>query len=609
LNRTIAQLIKGQAEKSPNATAIGSLDRAPLNYHDLYQQVLTTHEQLRSFGIGRNDCVAIILPNGPQMAGSFLAISASATTAPLNPSYRHAELEFYLRDLQACAVVLEKDRDSAAKEVALSLNIPVIELAPSQDAVSGKFILHADVDKSPARDEFAQPDDVALMLHTSGTTSKPKIVPLSHHNLSTSAHNISTSLHLTPQDRCLNVMPLFHIHGLVASLLASIFSGASVLCSPGFYAPKFFEWIAAYKPTWYTAVPTMHQAILDRAPANQGTIEQTQFRFIRSCSAALPPTLMRELEATFNAPVVEAYGMTEASHQMTCNPLPPQTRKPGSVGVATGVEVAILSEHDDSLLPSEQIGEIVIRGLNVTKGYVNNPEANAHAFSNTWFRTGDQGYLDSEHYLFITGRIKEIINRGGEKISPREVDEVLLDHPLVSQALTFAMPDPTLGEDVAAAVIAKDSSLTASELRKFANTRLAYFKVPRQIIFLDEIPKGPTGKPQRIGLAEQLGITNVVRDQDHLEIEYIAPRDPIEELLGELWMDVLNLERIGVHNTFLSVGGDSLLALQLISRLRESLNINISLLDFFDAPTIAEQADIVQEMLLHEHSSSENQEE
>jgi acyl-CoA synthetase (AMP-forming)/AMP-acid ligase II len=304
----------------------------------------------------------------------------------------------------------------------------------------------------------------------------------------------------------MNIMPLFHIHGLMATILATLKVGASVFCTPGFNALKFYSWLQESDPTWYSAVPTMHQAIVARAKHNEDIIAASSLRFIRSSSASLPPQVMRELEATFDVPVLEAYAMTEASHQMTCNPLPPLERKAGTVGVAAGPEVSIMNDNGD-LEPAGCIGEIVIRGSNVTTGYENNEKANAECFTNGWFRTGDQGVMDESGYLSITGRLKEIINRGGEKISPREVDEVLLDHPAIQQVVTFAMPHEKLGEDIAAAVVLCDGSdATEQEVRKFAGAHLAGFKVPRKILFLDEIPKGPTGKMQRIGLAEKLGL-------------------------------------------------------------------------------------------------------
>jgi acyl-CoA synthetase (AMP-forming)/AMP-acid ligase II len=229
-----------------------------------------------------------------------------------------------------------------------------------------------------------------------------------------------------------------------------------------------------------------------------------QLRLVRSSSAALAPQVMARLEAVFRAPVIEAYGMTEAAHQMASNPLPPRQRKPGSVGVAAGPEVAIM-DPAGRLLAAGETGEVVIRGDNVTSGYLANPQANAAAFSEGWLRTGDQGWMDEDGYLRLTGRLKEIINRGGEKISPREVDEALLDHPAVAQVVTFALPDEKLGEEVAAAIVLRDgAAATEAEIRDFARARLAAFKVPRRVVFVPEIPKGPTGKMQRIGLAEKL---------------------------------------------------------------------------------------------------------
>ena len=350
-------------------------------------------------------------------------------------------------------------------------------------------------------------DDVALILHTSGTTSRPKIVPLLQSNVAASAHNIAASLNLSSGDRCLNVMPLFHIHGLLAAVSASLSVGASIWCAPGFDALRFFGWMRDATPTWYTAVPTMHQAILSRAGRNADVIEEVPLRFLRSSSASLPGQVMEALRETFNAPVIEAYGMTEAAHQMCCNPFDRQ--KPGAVGVAAAPEVRVAYEAENRLI--DGTGEVVISGPNVTPGYESNPDANAKNFfeadGKRWFRTGDQGAFDADGFLHLTGRLKEIINRGGEKVSPLEVDGVLLDHPAIAQVVTFALPHPKLGEEVAAAVVLKDGvEATEREIRDFAASRMADFKVPRKVIILDEIPKGATGKMQRIGLAEKLGL-------------------------------------------------------------------------------------------------------
>jgi acyl-CoA synthetase (AMP-forming)/AMP-acid ligase II len=486
-------------------TALGAPGRPPLTFAELRAHVTRVVARLNGLGIGRNDAVAIVLPNGPEMASAFVSIGAGATTAPLNPAYRRDEFRFYLEDLDAKLLIVEHGSASPALDVAKELGIEVATLRFDAGQPAGLFELDG-TPHAPRGDGFANPDDVALVLHTSGTTSRPKIVPLSQRNVCASAGNVAASIALTRDDRCLNIMPLFHIHGLIAAVLASLDAGASVHCTPGFNALHFFRWLEEVRPTWYTGVPTMHQAIVARAARNEGAARAAALRLIRSSSASLPPQVMTALEETFGAPVIEAYGMTEAAHQMASNPLPPGARKLGSVGLPAGPEVAIMDERGE-LLPAGAVGEIVIRGPNVTRGYQNNAAANAAAFTNGWFRTGDQGVVDDDGYLRLTGRLKEIINRGGEKISPREVDEVLLDHPAVAQVVTFAMPHPKLGEDVAAAIVlAEGATADEQSIRAFAAERLADMKVPRKIIFLDEIPKGATGKLQRIGLAEKLGL-------------------------------------------------------------------------------------------------------
>ncbi len=498
-------LIRQIAAGADDAPAILAPDRAPLTHGALRQLMAETGNRLRQFGIGRRDRVAIVLPNGPEMATAFVSIAAAAATAPLNPAYRADELEFYLSDIGARAIVVTENETGPAIGVAGKLGIAIIELGVSLDWPAGQFSLACRALSSPTAAPDG-PDDIALLLHTSGTTSRPKLVPLSHANLAASARHIGATLGLQPGDRCLNIMPLFHIHGLIAAVLSSLAAGASVCCTPGFNALRFYHWLNHENPTWYTAVPTMHQAILARAARNPEAVAASRLRFVRSSSASLPAQVMQELETTFRCPVIESYGMTEAAHQMTSNRLPPGLRKPGSVGSSAGPEVAVMAPGGH-LLAAGETGEIVIRGPNVTSGYEKNAEANASAFAHGWFHTGDQGKLDEDGYLRVTGRLKEIINRGGEKVSPLEVDDVLMTHPAVAQVVTFAMPHEKLGEEVAAAVVLREGqNASESDIRSFASLRLADFKVPRRILVLDEIPKGATGKLQRIGLAAKLGL-------------------------------------------------------------------------------------------------------
>ena len=505
LSKTLEALV---ASHDGHALAVGAPGRDWMTYEDLRAQAQSVRNSLRQCGIGATDRVAIVLPNGPEMAVAFLTVAQSAVTAPLNPAYREDEFAFYFEDLGAKAVVVLDGYEGPALAAASRLGLRVIRLEPDVSSAAGMFSLIGS--KGVAANDNPGDDDIALILHTSGTTSRPKIVPLLQSNIVASACHIRDSLALSGSDRCLNIMPLFHIHGLIASVSASLAAGASVWCAPGFDALKFFGWMTEARPTWYTAVPTMHQAILSRADRNSDVVEANPLRFIRSSSASLPPQVFSALSKAFTAPVLESYGMTEAAHQMASNPLPPREQKPGAVGIEAGPLVRIAEESENRLI--DGTGEVVISGPNVTPGYESNPEANASSFfefeGRRWFRTGDQGAFDDDGYLKLTGRLKEIINRGGEKISPLEVDELLMDHPAVQQCVAFALPHSKLGEEVAAAIVLRDGmSASEIEIREFAAERVADFKVPRKIVFLDEIPKGATGKMQRIGMADKLGLT------------------------------------------------------------------------------------------------------
>ena len=458
--------------------------------------------QLAATNIINSDRAAIVLPNGPLMASSFLSISSYMSAAPLNPSYKQEEFEFYLDDLKPKFLLVEPNSKSLAVIAAKNLNIPVFEMKISNNQPLGTFELF---DKET---DYKNPNDYdeALVLHTSGTTSRPKIVPLSNLNIFTSAVNISKSLKLTADDHCLNIMPLFHIHGLIAVLSASAKVGASVCASNGFNALKFLDLAETQNITWYSGVPTMHQAILLRAQKNSDKAKKLNLRFIRSSSASLPPAIFEQLNNIFQTPVIEAYGMTEATHQMASNPLPPAIQKPGLVGMPAGPEICIMNDKNEKLSQGE-IGEICIKGDNVTNGYENNPEANKQSFVNDWFRTGDEGFFDEDGYLKISGRLKEIINKGGEKISPLEVDNILMDFPPIDQALCFGYKDKMLGEDIAVAIKLKENkSCTEDDIKSYANEKLAKFKIPKKIFIVEDIPKGATGKLQRIGLAKKFGL-------------------------------------------------------------------------------------------------------
>jgi len=465
-----------------------------VSYDALDRQVTEMASVLAATGIRRGERVAIVLPNGLPALVSFLAASMVGTAAPLNPAYRHDEFSFFLQDTSARLVICPPTGSEEARRAAEELSLPV--LAAEMDSEGTVHVPNAPQATPPT---LSLPQDVALVLHTSGSTGRPKRVPLEHANLTLSARNIMATYRLTPEDVSLCIMPLFHVHGLVASVLATFASGGSVVVPGRFDALSFWRNVIEYRVSWYSGVPTMHQLLLARAHGKGKPPGAECLRFIRSCSTPLSVEVIHKLEAEFGVPVVEAYGMTEAAHQMSSNPLPPEERRPGSVGKPQGIEISVMGAKGVHMQHSHR-GEIVIRGLSVFRGYENNPEANESAFVDTWFRTGDEGFLDSHGYLHITGRIKELINRAGEKISPREIDKVLLSHPAVSAAVTFGFPHATLGEEVAAAVTLNEPR-SEEELLAWCRERLAEFKCPKKLYIVESIPQTATGKIRRGAVA------------------------------------------------------------------------------------------------------------
>ena len=469
-----------------------------VTYGSLREQVMSVAEALAGYGIGRGDRVAMALPNGLATVVCFLAASVAGTAAPLNPGYRYEEFCFYLEDTAAKVLIVPPERAGEAGRAAADRGVLLLTAETSGGAVR----VAAPRCASPSE---PAPEDTALVLHTSGSTGRPKRVPLKHRHLAVSIRNVVSSYELSSADVSLCLMPLFHVHGLVASTLATLLTGGTVVVPSRFNPLSFWRLVRDHRVTWYSAVPTIHQLIVARLgggsekPAGAGA---ESLRFVRSCSAALSPELMHKMEAALGVPVLEAYGMTEASHQMASNPLPPATRKPGTVGCGTGVRIRIM-EEEGHLPGAGQPGEVLIQGPNVIEGYENNPEANAQSFVEGWFRTGDQGILDEDGYLRLTGRLKELINRGGEKIAPREIDEVLLAHPAIAEALCFGVPHPTWGEEVAAAVVLGQPA-SESEILAWCRDRLADFKCPKKLYMVESIPRTATGKVQRLNVAATL---------------------------------------------------------------------------------------------------------
>lgn len=586
---TIRELIfNGRRDLS--AAALMSVEGRVLSYRQLHEQIAHTVVALNSIGLGPRDRVATLIPNGPVMATVLLSVASGFACVPLNPGLKRAELDQYFTDVRPRCLLVPSGAKGEAVDAAAGAGVEVLEVE-SAGTGAGAFTIKGLEEMGGLDPVWAGNDDAVLMMQTSGTTAKPKLVALSGSIVAHSVMVIAERLGLTKDDSCINVLPLFHVHGQIV-LLSTLSTGGSVVCAPGFDPGKIFAWFARFKPTWYSAVPTMQRSIMDLAIAGREAIPRGRLRFIRSASSALPVRLIHDLEEAFGVPVIEAYGMTEASHGITSNLLPPGKRKAGSVGIPfRGEEVSVV-DGGGRRLGARETGEIVIRGKNVITSYVDDPEANARSFVDGWLRTGDLGYMDEEGYLYIVGRIKDVINRGGEKIAPREVEEALLEADEVSQAIAFPVTHPTLGEDIAAAVVVKRGhQVDGSRLRAGLAGRIAEHKIPQRIFVVDEIPKGPTGKPQRWEMAKVLGI-----DAGREPTKRAPPMRPsgTEEKVQRIWMEVLKRDDVGMGERFLEAGGDSLRITQLASRLKAEFGIDLDVGALFEADTIQEQARLVE---------------
>ena len=501
---TLRGMLEARARQTPDAAAIVAPGRVPLAYRALLAQVDGAVATLARAGLGRRARIGLVAPPGPEMAVALLAVASAAVCVPLNPAFAAPELDAILAETKVDALIAPAGTPPLA--AARRFGLVAIELHAASAESAGSLSLVASAASAPARVEPADPADVALVLLTSGTTARPKRVPLRHRALLEAARGHRHALAIEASDRCLDLMPLFHVNGLMM-LLASLEAGSAVVCPPRFEPARVFAWLAETRPTWVNGTPTVHQGILGHAaldPAATGAAAGLSLRFVRSASAPLPARVAEQVERLLGAPVIESYGQTETASLVAVSPLPPRARKPGAVGVAAGPEVAIV-DSGGRPVPVGSPGEIVVRGRNLMTGYEDDPDAAAW-LAEGWFRTGDLGHLDEDGFLFVTGRLKDVINRGGEKIAPREVDEILLAHPAVRDAVTFGVPHRTLGEDVAAAVVlAEGATLSPGALRRFAAERIAAFKVPRRIVLLAAIPRGLTGKPDRAALARTVG--------------------------------------------------------------------------------------------------------
>lgn len=552
------------------------------------------HATLNAWGIGRRDRVALVVPQGPELAAAFLALAPTAGCVPLNPSCRASEFDFFLSDPKISAVIVQSDTDSPVRQAARARAIRIIDLTSDGGADAGLFTLSGAPGERSTADGFATPDDIALVLYTSGTTAQPKKVAETHHQICVRAWNTVAGLELTAQDCCLNMLSLYHEAGLQA-VYGTIASGGTLVCPPLGQHEAFFEWIEKFRPSWYNATPPTHHAILALAQHQQSIIARCPLRFIRSGAGALSPRLAEALEHAFGAPVIETYGMTETGLICT-NPFPPRIRKMGSVGVSAGPELAIMDGAGAFATPGTT-GEVAVRGPGVIQAYEGQPDATAAAFRSGWFRTGDLGVLDSDGYLFLKGRLKDVINRGGQKVTPREVEEALLTHPAVAEAVAFPLPHPTLGEDVAAAVVFRtEAAANEQELRHWAARRLTQFKVPRRIVPVAEIPTDPNGKVRRAELAAHFVTL--------LQTPFQSAERPLEEALTRIWAEELGVDRVGVHDNYFDMGGDSLSAARVCARAAELAGRPVPVDSLFRAPTVRELAHLfAEEDASHRRSS------
>ena len=583
---TVPEALQRAAEQYPNAPAILGLEIRALSYADLWREVLEIRKVLRAHGIGQHDRVAIIMPQGPESTTALLGVICAATAVPLNPDYSLEEFESTLDQFGVTAAIVMQGKATAIPGGTRRRRIRMIEISSSFESGTAKITQTATPSLPSGQCAEAEPGDIALLLQTSGTTAKPKIVPLKHSNVVESVNSIAATFKLAHSDRCLNIMPPHHVHGLVGATLASLCRAAAVACLPAFDPLRFFDWMEAFQPTWFTATPTHYHAILSQAGSHRHVIDRCRLRFIRSGSAPLSPKLKADLETAFKVPLIEGYGMTETVHMITCNPLPPGRRKPASVGPSVGPEVAIMDANGKQC-PIGISGEVVVRGNVVMSGYESNPEANRSAFFGEWFRTGDIGHFDEDNYLFLEGKLKEIINRGGEKVAPQEVDAALLEYDAVVEAAAFGIPHPSLGEDVLAAIVLRPGATTSEEeLRRFLGKKMNPSKIPSQFLFADEIPKGPTGKIQRFRLSQEFA--------NRIPIAFEEPNLESERSLARLWVEVLNVDRAGRSDNFFVSGGDSLSAYRLVAAINMEFGCDFSIGDVFSHPTFAELAEHIE---------------
>jgi acyl-CoA synthetase (AMP-forming)/AMP-acid ligase II len=576
--------IREIAQRTPERLALLASGQPETSYGVLLNFLETINARLQALGIAADARVATMLPNAPETAVMLLALCTHATAIPLNPDEPSITIGKLLQSCRANYIVLPERFAPELLEAVRQTDVSVLVLKRPPNAAAGVFEISLADDASTGIPAAHYPKkQAALILHTSGSTNVPKRVPLSAENLLSAAWNVARSLALGETDLCLNMMPMFHIGALVDLLLAPLYSGGAVVFAPAISAATFFKITAAYRPTWFQAVPTVLREILN-APQHDISEAITGMRFIRVVSQPLPERLRQDFEARFSVPLVPIYGMTETAGVITSTPLEATQRKAGSVGPSAGLQLRI-ADTEGQPLPPGNMGEVQIRGTSVMAGYEAAPAEKT--FQDGWFLTGDMGYLDADGFLFITGRIKDIINRGGEKIAPAELDRVLAEHSAIQEAAAFAVAHSSLGEEVGVATVcAPDVMLSEADVIAFLRARVAAHKLPRRVLFLDRLPRLPSGKLDRRGLA------TIAEQTFRSTRPFAEPQSALSRQIAALWCRVLKLPAVGMDDDFFDLGGDSLSATNLAQQMETELGYTS--VDLFEAPTIRAMEKLLQ---------------
>ncbi len=595
-HQTFDKVLLHWADQTPDAAALAGPGQSDLSYRDLYEIFDESRLVLAGNGIDRNDRVALVHSGGAEMAAAAIGISSLAAVAPFSPAMSAGEFYLHFQDKKIRALALESALPSAAREAAARLQIPVLDIVHDDPAIAGKIRLSGQTGLPPVQPENLCEEDMFVIFTTSGTTSYGKTVPLSHRLMLPRIRSMARSLDYSSTDRVLNIMPLFHTGGFSAGMMATLYSGGTFFAVKNNDVDALFRSLTTFRPTVIAGGYTVFHSIERKASeyVNEITAAKTHLRLLRTGTGHLDQKIARRLESIFETPVLEAYGSAETSF-MACTGIPPAPRKDGSVGQPDRSRVFIVNSQGEPLPPLEK-GEIAVTRQTAFDGYENNPAANREAFSQNWYHTGDEGYLDEDGFLFITGRIKEMINRGGVKIIPTEVDQAVLRHAMVREAVSFPLPHPTLGDDLALAVVAEPGqSLSEDSLRDFLKAQLVPNKIPSRILIVNAIPKGATGKAQRHKLADQLGL---------LPIEHKGQTSPAMEpgalpantaLLQKIWQQILGHDDIGLDDNFFALGGDSLQAVDLFMQIEKELGRRLPRDVLFQAGTVREMARLIEE--------------